>query len=157
MCYGDNDKLYYDSQPVWVRFPKPMQDVNRYDWAGAYPVNGSLKTAVRCTTERVDFITNKTPHSPITSTKENAVVVSPSGKPRKWDKTVGEIDFSEGWLAHYRSLTISEFLHRRLSAQALEQANGNVYSKESLLALFCVENVMTTEKQKIWDEYVTRV
>lgn len=157
MCYGDNDKLYYDNQPVWKRFPKPMQDFNKHDWAGAYPVNGSLKTAIRCTTEGVDFITLKSPHYPLTPTMQNAIVVSPSGKPRNWNKSVGKIDFESGWLAHYRTLTITEFLNRRLSAQALEQANGNVYSKESLLALFCVENVMTPAKQKIWDEYIERV
>ena len=88
---------------------------------------------------------------------QNAIVVSPSSKPRTWNKSVGTVDFDEGWLAHYRTLTVSEFLNRRLSAQALEQANGNVYTKEALLSLFCVENEMTPAKQKIWDEYINRV
>ena len=157
MCYGDNDKLYYNNEPVWVRFPKPMQDISKYDWAGAYPVNGSLKTAIRCTTKGVDFITRKTPHFPITSTMEDAIVVSPSGKPRIWYRSVGEIDYEAGWISHYRTLTISEFLNRRLSIQALEQASGNVFTKEALLALFCVENQMNPVKKKIWDEYMTRV
>jgi hypothetical protein len=105
----------------------------------------------------VDFITRKSPHYPITSTRENAIVVSPSGKPRKWNKSVGAVDFDCGWLSHYRTLTVTEFLNRRLSAQALEQANGNVYTKEALLALFCVENEMNPLKKKIWDDYISNV
>ena len=156
-CYGDNGQLYYDNQPVWKRFPKPMSDIKKFDWCGPYPVNCTLKTAVRCTAKYANFVITKSPHWCLTDTKENAVVVSPSGIKRPYNKSVNFIDYRIAFLAHYRTLTISEYLHRRLDWTSLGNPTGTIHSKEIFLKQFCVENEMTPEKQKIWDEYIARV
>ena len=152
-CYGDNGKLYYDNEPVWKRFPNPMSDINKHDWAGPYPVNMTLKTAVRCTTEYANFIATGSPHYPMTPSKENAIVVSPSGKKRPVRRAVNFIDYELAFLAHYRTLTVTEYLYRRFNPYSLGNPTGAIHSEETLLKQFCVENEMTPAKQKIWDEY----
>ena len=152
-CYGDNGKLYYNNEPVWKRFPKPMTDINKHDWAGAYPVNKTLKTAVRCNVEYANFIATGSPHYPLTPAKWDAVVVSPSGKRRPANKSVDFIDYKLAFLAHYRTLTITEYLYRRFNPYSLGNPTGAIHSKEELLRQFCVENEMTPQKQKIWNDY----
>lgn len=156
-CYGDNDKLYYNNEPVWKRFPKPMQDVNRHDWAGNYPVNMTLKTAVRCTVESANFIATNSPHYPLTPAQQSAVVVSPSGRQRPAYRSVNFIDYEQAFLAHYRTLTISEYLYRRFNPRSLGNPTGAIHSKDTLLKQFCVENKMNPVKQKIWDDYFAKI
>lgn len=133
MCYSDNNQLYYDNRPVWVRFPKIMADINKHDWAGPYPVNQTLKSAVRCTAEYADFIATGSPHWLLTNNGENSVVVSPSGKRRPYNRAVDFMDYDYAFLAHYRSLTVSEYLHRRLNPDSLGNPTGAVHSKEVML------------------------
>ena len=156
-CYGDNDKLYYNDEPVWKRFPKPMADITKHDWAGNYPVNMTLKTAVRCTVEYANFIATGSPHYLLTPTKWNAVVMSPSGKKRPANKSVDFIDYEMAFLAHYRTLTITEYLYRRFNPYSLDNPTGAIHSKDALLKQFCVENEMNPMKQKIWDNYFDRI
>lgn len=156
MCFGDNDQLYYDNRPVWKRFPKPMADVNKNDWCGNYPLNGTLKSAIRCTAQIANFIATASPHWAAIDNNSNSIVVSPSGKQRPWNRSVGFIDYDVAYLAHYRTLTITEYLHRRIGKQFGAQATGCVHSKDVYLKQFTTENEMTLEKQAIWDAYFER-
>ena len=156
-CFGDNGKLYYDNEPVWKRFPKPMADVNKYDWAGPYPVNMTLKSAIRCTTQYANFIATGSPHYALTPAGNDAIVMSPSGHLRKPNKSVSFIDYEMAFIAHYRTMTISEYLHRRLNPRSLGNPTGVIHSPEIFLKQFCVENEMTSAKQKIWDDYILKV
>ena len=156
MCFGDNDQLYYDNRPVWKRFSKPMADVNKNDWCGNYPVNGTLKSAIRCTAQIANFIATASPHWAAIDNNSNSIVVSPSGKQRPWNRSVGFIDYDVAYLAHYRTLTITEYLHRRIGKQFGAQATGCVHSKDVYLKQFTTENEMTPEKQAIWDAYFER-
>lgn len=156
-CFGDNGKLYYDNDPVWKRFQKPMSNITKNDWCGLYPVNGTLKSAVRCTTEYANFIVTGSPHYMMTPAGKNAVVMSPSGRIRPAMKSVNFIDYEIAYLAHYRTLTVTEYLYRRLNPQSLGNPTGAIHSPEILMKQFCVENEMTLQKQKIWDDYISNV
>lgn len=157
LCFGDNNQIYYDNRPVWKRFPKPMPDILKHDWCGNYPVNGTLKSAIRCTSSFANFIATASPHWALTDKQNNSVVISPSGKRRAWNRSVDALlDYDVAYLAHYRTLTITEFLHRRIGKQFGAQATGCVHSKDTYFKQFTTENEMTPEKQEIWDAFFER-
>ena len=157
MCMSDNDQLHYDSKPVWIRFPKSIEPIDNPDWWGKVPVNYTIKTAVNCNkTTRADFISSMSPHFPITDSRENTVCISPSGKSIFWKSAVATLDYDVMFLRHYRTLTIEEFLFRRVLSQGDDNCMGGITGKETLKKLFCVDNKMTPEKEKIFDDFFMR-
>ena len=154
LCFGDNDQLYYDNRPVWKRFPKPMPDLLKNDWCGDYPINETLKSAIRCTSSFANFIATSSPHWALTDKQSDSVVITPSGKRLNWNSSIGTIDYEIACLAHYRTLTVTEFLRKRFGKQFGAQATGAIYSKDTYLKQFTTENEMTPEKQAIWDAYL---
>lgn len=158
LCYTDNGLLHYDARPVWERFTTPMYPLNKDDWWGPMPVNATIKSAINCNrVEIADFCVSNSPHYAITDRASNAVCVSPSGRPAKWNKSVSDIEYTTMFLRHYRTLSIEEFLYRRVLSHGMYNAVGAGLGREKLLKMFCVENEMTLEKQKIVDEFFSRL
>ena len=157
MCFGDNGQLHYMKKPVWERFKSPMKDITKPDWWGKVPVNMTLKTAVNCNKADVaDFVSSHSPHYPLTNEGENAVVISPSGHRRPHDKAVHSIDYKTMFLGHFRTLSTEEFLYKRIAKYGPSDATGARYTKDRYMKVYCVENEMTPEKKKLWDDFMEK-
>lgn len=102
MLYGDNDLLENDGRPVVERFKKPIMPFNikiKYP----FPENNHIKAIVRGGVEGV--VWKGVSHTP----SEPLACCDPVGKPCKSTSPFNEYNFSEMWLNHYTTKTVSEF------------------------------------------------
>lgn len=152
--YGDNDKLYYENKPVLERFPKPAEPVDFLNVVCDYPYieNTTTKLIVNCQMDNIIF---QTPHVAYTI-KDNKFInaISPSGNIINFQQGVAPLDYNVVQLNHYQTLTITEFLYRRLSGIYIDAISGEIPKIEKMLRMFFSCNKITKEKENIINNFI---
>ena len=147
ICYGDNDKLFYEPKPVRERFKKVTFPFD-FESHGLKP-NEIKKIFLKCrndvvvTFDEVDDISffhysDKMP---------NAYLAN--GEEYEYHKNTYDVSYIE----HYRTLSIQEFLCRRLGRGSYAD-NSSSFNIENVMECFWSQNEWTDEKQKIIDKFL---
>lgn len=152
--YGDNDKLYYENIPVMKRFSKPAEPIDFLNvyCNPPYIENTTTKLIINCNMDIIKFIT---PHIAITI-KDNNIIggANPSGELINIQSGVSKLDYNIAQLNHYQTLTISEFLYRRLSRGGKKLMNGDLSQIDNMLKMFFACNKNTKEKEEIIKNFI---
>lgn len=128
-CYGDNGLDKFEDKPVWERFtiPAPINCVYNSDLPMNITENMHVKALVRKTNKRI-FWNNV--HCPII---ENGVYCDSSFKqvnPYFWK----QINWDNGYIAHYISKSAEEFCNRRLNKE--QDATGGHISNDKCIRYY---------------------
>lgn len=137
--YGDNDLVWYDPRPVQERFPIPCPDDVKYalrprenEWCKALLKSG--KKMLRCLN-----------HSFI---MENGTCKHCSGKPGNAASMHEPIDFSGGYIKHYGTKTLEEYIKRKC-LNIHQIFDNTTYSACQRLDWFFNVNKHTEEKDEL--------
>ena len=152
--YTDNNKLYYENKPIMERFTEPAPINYLNTWSGKpFPENMTTKMIVNCL---MDEITFASPHVVITKKGNNYVAAcNPSGYIVDFQNFIIPIDYNVAQLNHYKSLSISEFLFRRLSRNGgTKLGDGTRANIDLMLKVFWGCNEKTEEKEKIIKNFI---
>ena len=104
--YGDNDLVFNDGRPVQERFTKPCIDTVKYNSAIPHE-NAWVKSLIRGKCSDMQILVHSAYHKKLlcrhaTGTVENGLSeLSP------------KIDFSNGYVKHYGTKTITEYIERK--------------------------------------------
>lgn len=111
-CYGDSGKIKYEPIPVWERFkeslPKNTQDGN---YTERLPINVHIKSFVKCIQNAL--ISFPFPHNAKFINIANKAI-NPAGNQLNVNSPWQKICWENMWLNHYHTLTIEEYLERRV-------------------------------------------
>ena len=128
-CYGDCGLDKYEDKPVWERFktPAPIDCVYNSDLPGHITENFHVKALVRKTNKRI--IWNNV-HCPII---ENGIYFDSSFKqvnPHFWK----QINWDNGYIAHYITKSKEEFCKRRLDKE--RDATGGYINNDKVIRYY---------------------
>lgn len=155
--YNDNGKLYYENKPVMERFtnPSPINFLNTWV-SNPFPENSTTKPIVNCSMDEIIF---KSPHVVHTKIQNMTIAAcNPSGEMVNFQSGGMTMDYRVAQLNHYQSLSISEFLYRRLSRNGgTKLPDGKRGGAELMLKVFWGCNEKTEEKQRIIDNFLKNI
>jgi hypothetical protein len=147
--YGDNGRVHYENKPIQERFTKPTFPL---DFGGINGMANKVKKVfLKCCGDNVKAVFYDA----------NAVDHFYLDEPREYyasnGVTYGEgaddvLDYSVGYIKHYRTLTIEEFLHRRFGRRGYAD-NASHHNKDKIMSYFWEQNEWTEEKQKVVDDF----
>ena len=132
ITFSDNDKLYYENKPIQERFTTPLLKIN---------VNIHVKSTVRGNLPTNYWEGAWNPHSGI----KNYNSCNPSGKQISKNSPYIIPNYNYGFLKHYRTKTIEEFIKKMKKGRADAPMNYTVLIKK-----FFAINKKTKEKLDIF-------
>ena len=104
--YGDNDLVFYDPRPVQVRFPVPCPDNVQYN--SAIPMeNKWVKSLVRGRCDGMTMLVHSASHGTLKCRHANGSIEN------ALSELSAQIDFSNGYVKHYGTKTITEYIERK--------------------------------------------
>jgi len=148
LSYGDNGLLHYDKRPVYERFliPKDPYLTNFHVFKFIIKCYKELKITFEDSNHFKWELTKSTPNF-----CSNTILAN--GEFKDDSKRLYDMCCYEGaYLKHYHTLTIDEFLTRRLGRRTY--ADGLSITKERILGIFWEFNEKTPEKEKIIDDFL---
>ena len=149
-CFGDNDQVRFEKKPVYERFTKP---VNMYWLVNEFPINSHIKAIVKTEGE---YITFPTPHNPRFIGNHPTRIYNSAGKHiEKPQARLDDICWDDACINHYCTLTIDEYLQRRLNRK--RATTGTMIEPQKLLNSFFAMNKNTREKVEIIKKYIKDV
>ncbi len=138
--YGDNNLIFYDPRPVQERFPIPCPDTVQYNENVQFE-NTWVKSLIRGKLDNMHILI----HSAYGS---NFVCRHANGKLEDGTHERSNIiDFSSGYIKHYGTKTITEYIQRRCWNPL--NACGDTISATTRLNWFFNVNQHTPAKDKI--------
>lgn len=144
MCYGDNDKLYYEEDSLVDRFPQPqplMQCV-AYD----RPENDTIKTIVRGRGNNIKWI--RSVHTP--QYVRNVCCCDNKGdKIEDAYKDTSDMNFSDAYIRHYSTKTAEEYAIKMKRGFADQNVNADKI-RYLIENRFFATNVKTSEKVNVF-------
>ena len=133
MIYSDNDKLHYENKSVQERFTKPLLNIS---------VNNHVKSTVRGNLPTNYWIGITNPHSGL----NNYNCCDPSGIQISSKSPYNKrYNYNFGYLKHYRTKTIEEFVNKMKKGRADDKMNYKVF-----IYKFFAINKITKEKLDIF-------
>ena len=133
VLYSDDDKLHYENKPVQERFTTPLFNNE---------LNNHVKTTVRGNLSTNYWKGTWNPHSGV----NHYICCGSSGKKissiSPWNKPY---DYSFGYIKHYRTKTIEEYLNKMKKGKP--DANMNY---DYMVKMFFLTNKKTKEKMDIF-------
>lgn len=103
-CYGDNDKILYEDEPVVTRFTKPYTNLTKY--SQNFPENEIVKPILR---SKIDNIKHKVHNVYL----NNGIVKDSNGNIcfNDWRKP---ITHNNAYIRHYETKSTQEYIKRRI-------------------------------------------
>lgn len=144
--YGDNDLVFYDKRPVIERFPNPAPDLVTY--AQKFPENEWVKSIIK-TGKPLQSINAHT------AVLYNGVCRLASGDPGKIESMREPINFTGGFIKHYGTKTIGEYVIRKCFNTQRISCNEKITASQRLNWFFNV-NKHTKEKDLIANWFYQR-
>lgn len=139
--YGDNDLVFYDSRPVQERFTVPCPDNVVYN-AAIDRENTWVKSMIRGKLDNMTILIHSAFHSTLKCKHSNGTIEN------GMNERSNIIDFSNGYVKHYGTKTIEEYIKRKCLYR--NDAAGNLIIKAcTRLDWFFNVNKHTPEKDKI--------
>lgn len=103
--YGDNDLVFYDDRPVQERFPIPCPDDVKY--ALRPRENGWVKSLIRGKLNNMTILVHSAVHPTLKCRHSNGSICN------GWAEYINQIDFSNGYIKHYGTKTLEEYIERK--------------------------------------------
>jgi hypothetical protein len=104
--YGDNDLIFYDPRPVQERFSTPCPDNVQYN--SAIPTENSwVKSLIRGKCNGMNILVHSAFHDTLKCRHANGSVEDGHSE------LSGQIDFSNGYVKHYGTKTLTEYIERK--------------------------------------------
>jgi len=144
--YGDNDLVFYDNRPVQERFSEPAPLDVRY--AQLYPENQTIKSIIKTENPIIDM----TCHLGII---KDGICRLSDGSVGNMNSAIEPICHSGGFIKHYGTKTITEYIERRC-LNTLNANATNVISATTRLNWFFNVNKHTDVKDKIASWFYSR-
>ncbi len=105
--YGDNDLVFYDPRPVQIRFSKPCPDNVKYNDNVKYE-NLWVKSLIRGKLDNITLTVHSGFHNKLKTKHCNGKICT---NPK--NGLADEIDFTYGYIKHYGTKTIEEYIERK--------------------------------------------
>ena len=153
-CYGDNDNVYYDNRPVWVRFPKPCPiDViyEQHKLDEGILVNHHVKSILKVSNEPVHITVHTTFFK-----NPNAKCVNSVGEPVDFHSPYQNICYENGYVRHYFTKTAEEYVKRRIIDYERADLKEPLDIERTKQAFFSV-NTATKQKMKLFDDAIKTI
>lgn len=139
--YGDNDLVFYDPRPVQERFTIPCPDNVVYN-AAVDRENTWVKSMIRGKLDNMIILIHSAFHSTLKCKHSNGTIEN------GMNERSNIIDFSNGYVKHFGTKTIEEYIKRKCLYR--NDAAGNLIIKAcTRLDWFFNVNKHTPEKDKI--------
>lgn len=139
--YDDNDNLYYENKPVYERFSRVCDQTKTDNHLKKLIVHTSLD----------DVFTFDTPCT-FRYTMVNGSDLKYNNGDIISDSYWWYINHDLAYLRHYKYMSITEFLTRRLGRRSY--ACEDPYDEDMIIGMFREANEMTTEKEKIIKDFL---
>lgn len=140
--YGDNDLVYYDSRPVQERFPIPCPDNVVYN-ARIDRENTWVKSMIRGKLANTTITIHSASNPKYYCRHANGMIQDGNS-----DRSP-IIDFSNGYIKHYGTKTIEEYVQRKCLYTKLSYTSDYCISASERLNWFFNVNKHTPEKDAI--------
>lgn len=103
--YGDNDLVFYDDRPVQERFPISCPIDVKY--ALRPRENGWVKSLIRGKLDNMTILVHSAIHPTLKCRHSNGSICN------GWAEYINLIDFSNGYIKHYGTKTLEEYIERK--------------------------------------------
>ena len=146
--YGDNDLVYYDPRPVQERFTTPCPDNVQYN--AAIPMENTwVKSLIRGKCENMDILVHSACHSSLLCRHANGTIENGQSERSPI------IDFSNGYVKHYGTKTITEYIERKCW-NVINACDTATISASTRLDWFFNVNKHTPSKDRIANWFYAR-
>lgn len=138
--YGDNDLVFYDPRPVQERFPNPCPNDVKY--ALRPKENGWVKSLIRGKLNNCTILIHSAYTPDLKCRHSNGSICN------GWSEYINLIDFSNGYIKHYGTKTLEEYIERKC-LYTKNACDNNIFSACTRLDWFFNVNKHTPEKDSI--------
>ena len=136
--YGDNEHLYYSSEPIQKRFSKSILIKNKRMVYFYY----AAKSIIR---GRLNITWAHFPHY-----IKNQIICRPDGK--KLKTYFSKPQFTIAYIKHYATKSTQEFCERLLRGAVLTKLNSTNYMKYRIKSYYFLINKITKKKIKLFEK-----